>query len=149
VSIAFLFDTGHGGLVTHKICRSAGPAARRKKNCNHPGLRAVIYFGGGTVNPGGKLNMYECVFRSRRHGDSGLVASELSISGIQRGRQSSGFRKGKFVLVLLGCALCACADDSTADNTHRKHRHGSSHGREQMETVDRPNNSSPPPALGW
>jgi hypothetical protein len=96
--------------------------------------------------------MYEYVFRSRRLGDSQLVPSELSIIGIQRGRQSSRFRKGKSVLLLLGCALCACAEDSTADNTqHRKHRHGSGHGREQSETVDRSNNSSPTPAPtpGW
>jgi len=94
--------------------------------------------------------MHECVFRSGRHGVSQLVPSELSISGIQRGRRSSRFRKGKLVLLLLGCALFnyACADDSTADNTqHRQHRHG--HGREQSETVDRSDNSSPTPAPGW
>ncbi len=99
--------------------------------------------------------MYECVFRSRRHGDSELVPSELSISGIQRAHPSGCFRKGKLVLLLLGCALFnyACADDSTADNTqHRKHRHGNGHGRDQSETLDRSDNSSnssPTPVPGW
>jgi hypothetical protein len=101
--------------------------------------------------------MYECVFRTRRHGDSELVPSELSIGETERGGQSTRFRKWILVPLLLGCALLngACADDSTADNnSHRKHRHGSGHGREQMETVDRSDNSSnssstPAPTPGW
>jgi hypothetical protein len=101
--------------------------------------------------------MYECVVHSRRHGDSGLVASELSISGIQHGRRKTRFRKWTVVALLLGSALFngGCADDSTADNTHhRKHRHGSGPGREQSETVDRSGDSSnsspaPAPTPGW
>ena len=96
--------------------------------------------------------MYEGVLCSWRHSDSGLVASELSISGLQRGRQPGRFRKGKLVLLLLGCALCACADDSTDDSTpHPQHRHGHGHGREQSEAVDRSDNSSPTsaPTPGW
>jgi hypothetical protein len=103
----------------------------------------------------GNVDMYEGVFRSRRHGDSGLVAAEFSVGDRQRGRRSGRFRERKLVLLLLGGALCACADDSTADNSnHHKHRHGNGHGREQVETVDRSgdsNNSSPAPAPtpGW
>jgi hypothetical protein len=97
--------------------------------------------------------MYEGVFRSRRHSDSGLVPSELSIGEIPRRRQPRHFRPGKLVILFLGFALCACADDSTADNNHHgRHRHGSGHGREQSETVDRSGDSShstPTPALGW
>jgi hypothetical protein len=97
--------------------------------------------------------MYECVFRSRRDGDSGVVPSELSIGAIQRRRHPRHFRRGKWVLFFLGFALCACAGDSTADNNHhRRHRHGSEDGREKSETVDRSSDSShstPTPALGW
>jgi hypothetical protein len=98
--------------------------------------------------------MYERVFRSQRYGDSGLVSSKLSIEGRQPGPHSTPFRRGKLVLALLGCAFLngACADDSTDNTQHRKHRHGSGHGREQVETVDRSrdsNNSSPTPAPAW
>jgi hypothetical protein len=101
------------------------------------------------------LIMYECVFHSWRLGDSRLVPSELSINKVPHGCRSNRFSKGKLVLVLVGCALFngACADDSTADNTsHRKHRHGSGHGREQSETVDRSgdsSNSTPASTPGW
>ena len=80
------------------------------------------------------------------------MGSKLSIGRRQRGQDASGFGKWKLILLLLGCALIvgACADDSTADNTQqRHHRHGSGHGRDQSETVDRSNNPSPTPALGW
>ena len=58
----------------------------------------------------------------------------------------------EFVLLLLGCGLLigACASDSTDDNTpHRHHRHGNGHGRDQTESIDRSDNPSPTPALGW
>jgi hypothetical protein len=108
----------------------------------------------GLSSTEGNFNMYECVVRSRPHGDSGLVASELSIGGKQQGRRKARFRKWTVVALLLGGAVFngGCADDSTADNTrHRNHRHGSGHGREQMETVDRSGDSSPTPAPtpGW
>lgn len=96
--------------------------------------------------------MYECVYCPQRRGDSGLVASELSISRLQRGDGARRIGRWKHVLLLLGCALFAgaCADDSTADKTeHRQHRHGNGRGREQTETVDRSSDPSPTPALGW
>jgi hypothetical protein len=107
---------------------------------------------GWTVTWEGGLGMYGWVHYPLRRGDSGLVAPELSIDGTQRGDGPNHFRKWKLVLVLLGCALfcSACADDSTADNTQqRHHRRGNGHGRDQTETVDRSNNPSPTPALGW
>jgi hypothetical protein len=103
----------------------------------------------------GNVDMYECVFRTRRHGDSGLVAAEFSVGDRQSERRSGRFRERKLVLLLLGGALCACASDSTADNSHHhKHRHGNGHGREQVETVDRSGDSSnsnptPAPTPGW
>jgi hypothetical protein len=103
----------------------------------------------------GNVDMYEGVFCSRRRDDSELVATEFSVGDRQHGRRSGRFRERKLALLLLGGALCACADDSTADNSnHHKHRHGNGHGREQVETVDRSgdsNNSSPAPAStpGW
>jgi hypothetical protein len=101
----------------------------------------------------GRLNMYECAFRTRRRDDPRLVSPEISFIRAQRGRQPSCLRKGKLVLLLLGCALFigACADDSGTDNTKHRHRHGSGHGREQTETIDRSNSSSPTPAPtpGW
>jgi hypothetical protein len=92
--------------------------------------------------------MYECVYCRPRRGDSGLVPSELPISGPDRFHRD----KWKFVLLLLGCGLLigACASDSGDDTTrHRHHRHGNGHGRDQTETVDRSDNPSPTPALGW
>jgi hypothetical protein len=86
--------------------------------------------------------MDECVYCRPPCGDSGLVASKLSISGT----------KWKFVLFLLGCGLfvSACAKDSTDDNggSHRHHRHGNGHGREQTETIDRSDNPIPTPSPG-
>jgi hypothetical protein len=97
--------------------------------------------------------MYENVPYSQRRGDSRLVASEPAVSEMRHRRRARCHGKWKFGLLLLGCALfCgACAnDDSSADNSqHRHHRHGNGNGREQMETVDRSNNPSPTPALGW
>lgn len=93
--------------------------------------------------------MYEHVYCLPRRGDSGLVASKLSISGTQRRHL---FAQWRFVLLLLGCGLLigACANDSADDTTqHRHHRHGNGHGRDQTESVDRSDNPSPTPALGW
>jgi hypothetical protein len=138
-----------------------GRAVRAKKVVTIPGFgRSLFQKGQGSEEERSSFTednfyMYECVFLSRRHGDSGLVPSEPSISGIQRAHRSSRFRKGKLVPLLLGCALFngACADDSTTDNTqHHKHRHGSGHGRDQSETLHRSDSSStssPTPALGW
>jgi hypothetical protein len=97
--------------------------------------------------------MYESVLDPQGSGSSRLVASEPSVSERRHGGRARCFGKWKLVLLLFSCALfCgACAnDDSSADNSrHRHHRHGNGHGREQMETVDRSNNPSPTPALGW
>jgi hypothetical protein len=131
------------------------PRRLSAKICNHRGARAVITPEGEQSLTGGNVDMYECVFRTRRHGDSGLVAAEFSVGGRQRERRSGRFRERKLVLLLLGGALCACANDSTADNSnHHKHRHGNGHGREHVETVDRSGDSSnsnptPAPTPGW
>jgi hypothetical protein len=99
--------------------------------------------------------MYERVYCRPRRGDSGVVASEVSIAprkARHRASDVSDFTKWKFILILLGCGLLAgaCANDSTADNDQpRHHRHGNGHGRERMETDDRSSNPSPTPALGW
>ena len=97
--------------------------------------------------------MDECVYCRPRRGDSGLVASEHSISGTERCHRESPGTKWTFVLPLLACGLfvSACANDSDDDSggSHRHHRHGDGHGREQTETVDRSSNPSPTPALGW
>ena len=148
-------NTGDDRLVTHKTCRSYA-GARFERVVTILGCRRSFI----SERPGSEcdrssftednFDMYECVSRSQRHGDEGLVASELSISALQRGRQPGRFREGKLVLLLLGCALCACADDSTANSSrHRQHRHGGGHGREPSETVDRSDNSSPAPAPRW
>jgi hypothetical protein len=139
-------NTGDDRLVTHKTCRSYAGARFERVVTILGRRRSFIQNGKGSKGDQSSFtednfDMYECVFRSRRHGDEGLVASELSISALQRGRQSRRFREGKLVLLLLGCALCACADDSTANSTrHRQHRHGGGHGRQQSETVDRSGN---------
>ena len=88
--------------------------------------------------------MDESVYCRPGRGDSGLVASELSIKGT----------RWKFVLLALGCGLFfgACANDSADDDSggaHRHHRHGNGHAREHTETIDRSDNPSPTPALGW
>src|ERR1700674_433226 len=139
----FWFNSARGDLVAEQIsqrflvaCGSIAEGPRFRKDGH---LGRVV-------------GMYEWVYCPLRRGDSGLVAPEPSIGGIPRGDRLSHFRKWKLVLVLFGCALfCfACADDSTADNTeHRHHRHGNGHGRDQTESVDRSNNPSPTPALGW
>jgi hypothetical protein len=104
--------------------------------------------------PGGRsfgkeLGMHECVYCRPHGGDSGLVASEIPIGG-RKG--CLRFTKWKFILLLLGGGLLigACANDSTEDNTpHRHHRRGNGHGRDQTESIDRSDNPSPTPALGW
>lgn len=132
-----------------------GPGCRRQKSVTILACERSFNPEGEQSFTEGNGDMDEGVFRSRRHGDSGLVPSELSIGETERGGHR--FRKWTLVPLLLGCALFvgACADDSTTDNNHhRKHRHGSGHEREQMETVDRSDNSSnssPAPSLapGW
>jgi hypothetical protein len=96
--------------------------------------------------------MDECVFYRPHRGDSGLVASEPSISGTEDCHRESPGTKWTFVLPLLACGLfvSACASDSADDNgPHRRHRHGDGRNREQMETIDRSDSPSPTPALGW
>ena len=98
--------------------------------------------------------MDECVYCRPRRGDSGLVPSELSISGTERCHRGKHGTKWKFVLLVFGCGLFfgACANDSADEDSggaHRHHRHGNGHGREQTETIDRSDNPSPTPALGW
>jgi hypothetical protein len=95
--------------------------------------------------------MDECVYCRPRRGDSGLVASELSISRTEYCHRRSHGPKWTFVLLLFGCGLfvSACASDSTDEaNQHRHHRHGNGHGREQTETIDRSSNPSPTPSPG-
>jgi hypothetical protein len=97
--------------------------------------------------------MYERVYCRPRCGVSGLVASEIPIGREERRHYGSHFTKSKFIILLvLGCGLLigGCANDSNDDTTeHRHHRRGSGHGRDQTETVDRSDNPSPTPALGW
>lgn len=99
-----------------------------------------------------ELCMHERVSCPQRSGDSGLVASELSIGGIPPPPRRNRFTKRKLVPLFLGCALfgTACANDSGDDQSRpRHHRHGNGHGREQTETVDRSSNPSPTPAFGF
>ena len=104
---------------------------------------------------GRELSMDECVYCRPRRGDSGLVASELSISGTERCHRGSHGTKWKFVLLLLGCGLfvSACAHDSDDDSggARRHHRRGNGHAREKMETLDRSDSPSPSPTPtpGW
>jgi len=95
--------------------------------------------------------MDECVYCRPPRGDSGLVASELSL-GTERCHRGSHGTKWKFVLLFLGCGLffSACANDSAGDNggSHRHHRHGNGHGRDQTETIDRSSNPIPTPSPG-
>ena len=98
------------------------------------------------------IGMYEYVYCRPHRGDLGLVAFELPSNGPERCHRGSHFTKWKSVLLLLSCGFFvgACANDSTDDNTpQRHHRHGNGHGRDQMESVDRSDNPSPTPALGW
>jgi len=92
--------------------------------------------------------MDECVYCRPPRGDSGLVASKLSISGTERRHRA----KWKFVLLFLGCGLfvSACANDSADDSggAHRHHRHGNGHGPDQTETIDRSSNPIPTPSPG-
>jgi hypothetical protein len=56
------------------------------------------------------------------------------------------------ILLLLGCALFAasCANDSGDENDQpRHHRRGNGRGRDQTQSVDRSENPSPTPSLGW
>jgi hypothetical protein len=97
--------------------------------------------------------MDQCVYGRPRRGDSGLVPSELLVSGTQCHRGSRA-TKWELVLLVLGCGLFfgACANDSADEDSggaHRHHRRGNGHGREQTETIDRSDNPSPTPALGW
>jgi hypothetical protein len=95
--------------------------------------------------------MYEHVYCRSRRSDSELVASELPLDRAQR-HGGSSIANWKFLLLLLGSAffLGACASDSADDSSPQRHRrHGNGHGRDQTETVDRSDNPSPTPALGW
>ncbi|HEY2140360.1 MAG TPA: hypothetical protein VGH00_09790 [Chthoniobacterales bacterium] len=95
--------------------------------------------------------MYERVYYRPRGGDSELVASELPLGRAQQHHRRS-IAKRKLLVLLLGNAffLGACASDSADDTTPQHHRRrGSGHGRDQTETVDRSDNPSPTPALGW
>jgi hypothetical protein len=95
--------------------------------------------------------MYERVYCRSRRSDWELVASELPLDQAQRHCRSS-IAKRKFLLLLFGSAffLGACASDSADDSTPQRHRrHGNGHGRDQTETVNRSDNPSPTPALGW
>jgi hypothetical protein len=153
VSIPVLVEQRSRRLVAEQIWRSLHEPVQKKFR-NHFGWRAVpLQNGWGserTVTWERKLCMYERVYCPQCSGDSGSVASELSIR-IPPPPRGSRLAKWQLVLLVLGCALLGsgCANDSTDDNTqHRHHRHGKGGGREQTETVDRSSDPSPTPALG-
>jgi hypothetical protein len=149
VSIPFWLNKRWSRLVAEQIWCPLRKAGYGKNFATIAGVRQF--------HPPGSLEretMDECVYCRLRRGDSGLVPSELSISGMERCPRRSYGAKWNTVLLLLGCGLfvSACAHDSADDDTggaHRHHRHGDEHGREQTETIDRSSNPSPTPALGW
>jgi hypothetical protein len=148
VSIPFWLNKRWGRLVAEQIWCSAREAGYGK---NFATIARVREFHCLRV-AGEREIMDECAYCRLRRGDSGSVASELSISGTERRHRGSHGTKWKFVLLALGCGLFfgACANDSDDDSgAHRHHRHGDGHGREQTETIDRSSNPSPTPALGW